>query len=163
MIVSLANQLTIDRVTLPDLLQVRDISQSLKLDTHLSSRDTIHSALNHLDVKARSISLLNQEWGHLDIGAAVHLAWEDLSVQQMAPLTLDMAKFIFRADAEDALTLSITANAKDTATTSADAEIRLTADMGALCRKTAGQGFLPGFRGPGMRFAFRAGGGQTTE
>ena len=146
--VSLANQLTIDWVTLPDLLQVRDISQSLKLDTHLSSRDTIHSALNHLDVKARSISLLNQEWGHLDSGAAIHLAWEDLSVQQMAPLTLDMAKFIVRADAENALTLSITANAKDTATTSADAEMRITADMGALAEKLPDK-ILAGLAGTG--------------
>jgi hypothetical protein len=161
--VSLDNQLTMDMLTLPDLVNVAGISQSLKLNTDISSKNTISSVLDHLDVSAQKISVLKPDIGPLETSAAIHLACRNLFIKKIDPLRLDVEKFIARVNAEDALALSIIANAVDTANTSFDAELLLNADMGAISGKLPDR-ILAGLAGSGdATLSIRAAGRQPNE
>ncbi len=134
---SLSDKLKIDAVTLPELARIKTISQSLNLSAVLSPGGGIQAALDHLDAGAGRITLLAPGMGEMETGVDIHLAAGDFILNQLSPLSVDISDFIARVQAENAVDISIVdisliATAKDTGNVSFDADLAVSADLGAL-------------------------------
>lgn len=156
---SLDNQLTIDTLTLPDLIQINDLTQSLQVNADISADSTITASLDHLDAaggKIAVLSVLKKGAPSLDTPIDIHLALDNLFIKDIDTLgidtpTLDIKNFIARLTAKNAISLTLTAdavNASDTADTSFQADLKIDSDLAALTRIIPEQ-LLSGISGSG--------------
>ena len=146
----LENQLKIEQIQLPDMLQINDLKQSLKVNASIRSDETIIGSLDHLDVTVQKVSVLKEDIGpiNLDTGINIHLALDEVFLKNLDPVNADIKHFIARMTAGDAVSLAIDASAVDLANTSFVAAVKVNADLKALISKLPKK-LISGFNGEG--------------
>jgi hypothetical protein len=147
---TLDNKLKIGRIHLPDMLQINDLEQSIKVNASLRPDETIAGSLDHLDVTAQKVSIVKEDIGpiNLDTGINMHLAFNELVLKNLDPINADIKNFLVRMSAADAVSLTIDASAVDLANTSFIADIKVNADLEVLINKLP-EKLLSGINGEG--------------
>lgn len=146
--ISMDNQLHIEQIHLPDLVKVNDLTQSLKMNASLCADENMIASIDHLDVTGKNISILKEGIGPIDTSMDIHLALEEVFLKNLAPVNADIKNFMASLTIDDAVDATLTANAKDTANTSFNADLKINSDINTLTQIIPPK-FLPGITGSG--------------
>jgi len=161
--VAIDNKLDIEKILLPDIIEVNDLTQSIQLDADLRENSTIMASMDHLDVSSEKISVLKPDFSSMETGFSLQLALTNLFLKNTDPLNLDVKNFIADLKLDNALAVSLVANAIDTADTSFNTDIQITSDIKKLTDKIPPK-FIPGISGKGnLNITLNADGRRPTE
>ncbi len=112
--ISLDDQLTVKTITISDQLKIDSLFQSISTMAILNPDGSVNGALHHFSINTPKLSFTQKPLGPISTRCAVNLAIERLNLKQQKPLLIDIGKFITRINLEDALSLTLEVNAKET-------------------------------------------------
>jgi hypothetical protein len=157
------NQLHIEKIQTPDLVEVSGLAQSLKMNASLCADENMIASIDHLDVTGKNVSVLKESIGPIKTGMDFHLAFDEIFLKNLAPINADIKNFIAKLSLDDAVDATLTANATDTANTSFNADLKIYSDISALTHLIP-EKFLPGITGAGnLNIAINAGGRRPID
>lgn len=128
----LDERLMIDQIMIPKMARISDLTHSLKINAEISPHSTLAGKLDHLDVAGKKVTVLKQGIGPINTDVDIHLSLDELFLKNLDPLNIDITGLAARVAAGNAISISATANAVDTATTSFNADIKINSDLYAL-------------------------------
>ncbi|MGB9498758.1 MAG: AsmA family protein [Dissulfuribacterales bacterium] len=133
--ISLDDQLTVKAITISDQIKIDPLTQSISTRAIVNPDGSVSGSLNHFIINTPKLSFNQKPLGPLYTGCAVNLALEKFNLKQQKPLLLDISKFITRINMEDALSLTLEVNAKDSGNSKFAAACEVTASLDRLTRK----------------------------
>ncbi len=142
------NKLKIEQIQLPDLLQINNLAQSINIKAALRPDKTIIGSIEHLDVTCRKVSVLKEDITPIDSGINIHLALDKVFLKNLDPINVDIKNFFAGLKLDDAVAVSIIADAADMANTSFNVDVKIDSDLNALVKKIPSK-FLSGISSAG--------------
>ncbi len=133
--IRVGNQLTIDRIRLPGLVEMAGLTQSVQGFADLRKNGSIKGRLAGLDVNSKQVTIWQEglEWTAADL--SLHLTADNLLARSLSPI--DAVADHVTADVRmgNALTIALAADIAHGETTRIDTDLTVASDLDTLLKK----------------------------
>jgi hypothetical protein len=106
---NIENNLSIEKIEIPEKLHIKSLAQSLKTDVKLDTDDSLSVDIKEFLIKVPALSIQNKETGDINTGVDMALFLPSLSLQLATPFNFHLNDIDLSISLEDALSLKLNA------------------------------------------------------